>query len=76
MQLKEAREGAFNALVTANDDRNLSEVRSREVGDTNMGLLKSMIDTIDRKIEDEISFRMQAEEANKLWFQQKLDVIA
>ena len=41
--------------MTANEDRNTSEARSREVGETNMGLLKAMIDTLDRKIEDEIS---------------------
>lgn len=55
--------------MTANEDRNTSEARSREVGETNMGLLKAMIDTLDRKIEDEISFRMQSDDATKHWFQ-------
>ena len=41
-------------LMTANDDRNNSEVRSREVNDSNMGLMKTMVETLDRKIEDEI----------------------
>ena len=40
-----------------------------------MGMMKSMIETLDRKIEDEISFRLQSEETVKHWFQQKIDVI-
>ena len=53
-QLKDAREGSLSVLMTANDDRNNSEARSREVNDSNMGLMKTMVETLDRKIEDEI----------------------
>ena len=61
--------------MTANDDRSNSEARSREVHDSSMSMMKSMIETLDRKIEDEISFRLQSEETVKHWFQQKIDVI-
>ena len=56
-QLKEAREGSFAVMMAANEDRNNSEARTKEFTDQNLGVFKTMIETLEQRLADETETR-------------------
>ena len=56
-QLKEAREGSLAVMMAANEDRNNSEARTKEFTDQNLGVFKTMIETLEQRLADETETR-------------------
>ena len=56
-QLKEAREGSLAVMMAANEDRNNSEARTKEFTDQNLGVFKTMIETLEQRLADETEKR-------------------
>ena len=57
-------------LLSSNtDERSLLERMKQEKSENDMGFIKGMIQTIDKKVDDETSFRLRSEDDIRKWFE-------
>ena len=56
-QLKEAREGSLAVMMAANDDRTSSEARTREFTDQNLGVFKTILEGLEKRVAEETEAR-------------------
>jgi hypothetical protein len=56
-------------LSTNTDEKTLLERMKSEKTDNDFGFVKGMINTIDRRIDEEISFRLRSEDDIRKWFE-------
>lgn len=62
-------------LLSGNqDEKLLIERMKQEKNDNDQGYIKGMIVTLDRKIDDENSFRIRSEDDMRKWFESKLNM--
>jgi len=59
----------------AADERHLIDRMKQEKTDNDFGFLKGMISTLDKKIDDETSFRLRSEDDMRKWFEQKVTIM-
>ena len=53
------------------DEKTLIERMKQEKVDNDFGFVKGMVATLDKKIDEEISFRLRSEDDIRKWFDQK-----
>lgn len=57
-------------MLSANtDEKNLLERMKQERNENDFGFVKGMITTLDKKIEDEQTFRLRSEDDIRKWFE-------
>lgn len=67
-RMKEHREDQFLMLSTNTEEKTLIERMKQERTDNDVGFLKGMITTLDKKIEEETSFRLRSEDDLRKYF--------
>lgn len=70
-RLKEHREDHLLLINGTTDERSLLERMKQEKSDSDLGYIKGMIATLDKKVDDEMSFRLRSEDDIRKWFEQK-----
>lgn len=58
------------------DEKSLLERMKQERTENDMGFLKGMITTLDKKIDDESSFRLRSEDDMRKWFESKFTMVS
>lgn len=74
-RLKEHREDQLSYLNNNTDEKQLLERMKQERVDNDFGFVKGMITTIDKKLDEEITFRMRSEDDIRKWFDQKFTMM-
>lgn len=62
-------------LHGSQEEKILHEKMIRERTDNDLGFVKGMMATIDKKIDDESTFRIRSEDDIRKWFEQKISMI-
>jgi hypothetical protein len=63
-------------LLTNNvDEKTLLERMKQEKSDSDLGYLRGMMITIEKKIDDESSFRLRSEDDIRKWFEKKFTMM-
>eukprot|EP00347_Sterkiella_histriomuscorum_P013165 403365759 len=70
-RLKEHREDQLMLLSGNSEEKYLLERMKQEKSDNDLGFVKGMIATLDKKIDDESSFRIRSEDDIRKWFESK-----
>lgn len=70
-RLKEHREDQLAILQSNNEDKTLVERIRQDKTENDFGFLKGMLSTLDKRIDDEVSFRLRSEDDIRKWFEQK-----
>ncbi|CDW91573.1 UNKNOWN [Stylonychia lemnae] len=73
-RLKEYREDQLMLLSGNQDEKLLLERMKQEKTDNDLGFIKGMIVTLDKKIDDESSFRIRSEDDIRKWFEGKISM--
>ena len=75
-RLKEHREDQMMLLTGNQDEKNLLERIKQERSESDFLYIKGMIATLDKKIDDESSFRIRSEDDIRKWFESKFHVMS
>ncbi len=74
-RLKEHREDHFVLLQQNTDEKVVLERMKQEKSDHDLGFLKGMLATLDKKVDEEIQFRLRSEDDLRKWFEQKFQML-
>jgi hypothetical protein len=75
-RLKEHREDHMMLLTGNQEEKSLLERMKQERNDSDFSYVRGMIATLDKKIDDETSFRIRSEDDIRKWFESKFTLMA
>ena len=68
-RLKEHREDHMGITSAGIDEKQMLERMKQERNEHDFGFVKGMITTLDKKLDEEISFRLRSEDDLRKWFE-------
>ncbi len=73
--MKEQREDQFLMLAGNQEEKTMLEQMKAERNENDFSFIKGMIATLDKKIDDETSFRIRSEDDIRKWFETKFHMM-